>query len=89
MGFWDYKCEACDHAFEELHSIADQDKPTTEPCPNCGENAIIRIFGAPIVNLGFRGSTIQSSSKLRKFQETVLGPIKKGLGKSGRVRSIE
>jgi putative FmdB family regulatory protein len=89
MGFWDYKCESCGHEFEENYPIADQDKPTTEPCPICGESAIIRPFQAPIINLSYRKSSIQSDPKIRKFQEEVLKPIKKGLGKSGRVRSIE
>jgi len=89
MGFWDYKCESCGHEFEENYPIADRDKPTTQSCPFCGEIAIMREFGSPIINLSYRKSTIQSDPKIRKFQEEVLKPLKKGLNKTGRVRGIE
>lgn len=89
MGFWTYRCQACGHEFEENYSIADQDVPTTEPCTKCGEMKVIRPFQAPVINLGYRRSTIQSDPKIRQFQEEVLKPIKKGLGKSGRVKNIE
>ena len=85
MGFWDYKCEACEYTFEEMHTIANQDVPTTKPCPNCGEMRVIRLFGAPVINLGFRGSTIQS--KAPEGFKDVLRRIKKGKG--GQTPGIE
>jgi hypothetical protein len=89
--YYDYKCtnENCDYNEGKILPIENRDDPLSKPCPKCDELGVIREFGSPVVNLSFRGSTIQSSPKLREFQETVLGPIKKGLGKSGRVRSIE
>ncbi len=87
MGFWDYKCESCGYEFEEIHTIKDQDIPTKLPCPECGEMTVERIFGAPVINLGFRGSTVQSKAPT-EFKEQ-LTRIKNGLGKSGRVNGIE
>lgn len=88
---YDYKCtsEGCDYFEEKNVPIADMDKPCEEPCPQCGEKTVVRIFGAPVINLGYRGSSVQSGTKVRRFQEEVLKPIKRGLGKSGRVRGIE
>lgn len=91
MPYYDYKCTSknCDYTEGKILSIENRDDHISKPCPKCGESTVIRVFGSPVVNLGYRGSTVQSSPKLREFKETVLDPIKKGLGKSGRVRSIE
>jgi putative FmdB family regulatory protein len=88
MGYWNYKCESCGHKFEELHSIADQDFPTKEPCPECGEVKVIRIFEAPVINLGFRGSSIQSSPKAPGELKEKLKQIKKVHG-ADRCKGIE
>lgn len=84
-----YKCQGCDYYFEESHLIDKRNEPCEKPCPECGEMKVEMVIGSPIVNLSYRGSTIQSSPKLRGFKETVLDPIKRGLGKSGRVNNIE
>lgn len=91
MPTYDFKCRnnQCDY-FEELYlSIEDMDKPIKNPCPKCGEYTVERLFGSPVINLSYRGSTIQSDPKNRRFKETVLDPIKRGLGKTGRVNNIE
>lgn len=84
-----YQCKNCEHYFEESHLIDERNIPIEKPCPECGEEKIEMVIGSPIVNLGFRGSTVQSHPENRRFKETVLDPIKRGLGKSGRVNNIE
>ena len=60
MPMYDYECqnEECNHKYEEMHVIADRDKPESEPCSKCGKNTIKRIFKAPAigdaVRLGIR-----------------------------------
>lgn len=43
MIFYDYKCESCGFTFTERHTIADRNKPSENPCPNCGENGKVEI----------------------------------------------
>lgn len=91
MPYYDYKCnnKECDYTEGKILPIENRDDPLSQECPFCGEIAIMREFGSPIINLSYRKSTIQSDPKIRKFQEEVLKPIKKGLNKTGRVRGIE
>ncbi len=51
MPNYDYKCEKCEHVFEEFKSMSERDVPTTEPCPACGEMAVTKaIGGMPAIN---------------------------------------
>ena len=52
MPTYEYKCRACDHAFEQFQKISD---PPITTCPSCGEDAVQRLIssGGGIV---FRGS---------------------------------
>ena len=36
MPTYDYKCEKCDHTFEETLKIVDRKTPTESPCSECG-----------------------------------------------------
>lgn len=87
MPLYMYQCKECEYYFEESHSIAKRNEPCESPCPECGNSKVEMVIGSPIVNLGFRGSTIQSKAPT-EFKEQ-LKRIKNGLGKSGRVHGIE
>ena len=52
MPTYDYKCDACSHAFEAFHGMTDD---PLEECPKCGEKALRRLIagGAGII---FKGS---------------------------------
>lgn len=52
MPTYDYKCKACDHAWEEFQSIK---APPTKKCPQCGKSKAERLIG-PGAGLIFRGS---------------------------------
>jgi putative FmdB family regulatory protein len=52
MPTYDYKCKACDHAWEEFQSIK---APPTKKCPACGKSKAERQIGAG-AGLIFRGS---------------------------------
>ncbi len=86
MPTYQYKCRECSYDVEENISINDRDKPLETPCPLCGKTTIERIFGSPIINLGFRGSTIQSKAP-SEFKEH-LQKIKAGVG-AKRAAGIE
>ena len=52
MPTYEYKCDACGHAFERFQSI------TAEPvkkCPECGKNKVRRLIGTG-AGLIFKGS---------------------------------
>jgi putative FmdB family regulatory protein len=52
MPTYDYKCNACGHAFEQFQSMKDK---VLRTCPNCGKKSLERLIGtgAAIV---FKGS---------------------------------
>ena len=52
MPTYDYKCKACDHAWEEFQSIK---APPTKKCPKCNKSKAERLIG-PGAGLIFRGS---------------------------------
>lgn len=52
MPTYDYKCEACQHQWEELQSIKAQ---PTKKCPNCGKSKAKRQIGGG-AGLIFKGS---------------------------------
>ena len=47
MPTYDYKCEACENAFEESLKIVDRDAPTEQPCVHCG-GKVIQQIGVPL-----------------------------------------
>lgn len=55
---YEYKCNECDHLFEEGHKVADRDLPTTLPCPKCGEYEVERAMGCGGFNVpaGYAGN---------------------------------
>lgn len=42
MPTYDYKCNACQHCFEEMQKITDEPLKT---CPKCGQNNVQRLIG--------------------------------------------
>lgn len=52
MPTYEYRCEKCEHQFDELQSMSE--KPL-EKCPKCGKKALRRLFGTGAAIL-FKGS---------------------------------
>lgn len=52
MPTYEYKCNACNHAFELFHSMKDSPK---RKCPACGKNALERLIGTGAAII-FKGS---------------------------------
>ena len=52
MPTYDYRCKACDHAFEHFQSIS---SPLLRKCPECGKPKLERLIGAG-AGLLFKGS---------------------------------
>lgn len=52
MPTYDYKCDACEHTWEEFQSIKAE---PTKKCPGCGKKKAKRLIGAG-AGLIFRGT---------------------------------
>lgn len=52
MPTYDYRCDACGHAFEEYQSFS---ADTLTICPKCGQDKLRRLFGTGAAIL-FKGS---------------------------------
>jgi len=52
MPTYEYRCDACDHAFDEIHSFSD--KPLKK-CPKCKKPKLRRLFGTG-AGIIFKGS---------------------------------
>jgi len=69
MPTYDYKCDACDHTFEEFQSMSA--KPLKK-CPECGKNKLVRLIGTG-AGVIFKGSgfyeTDYRSEGYKKAQE--------------------
>lgn len=80
MPTYEYKCQACDHLFEELQSITA--KPLRK-CPSCGKLKLVRLIGsgAGIIfkGSGFYQTDYRSDSyhKASKEAKTPSTPAKK------------
>ena len=44
MPRYDYRCEECQHTWEEDHKIADRDLPIGKPCPECGKEKCVEKY---------------------------------------------
>ena len=82
MPTYDYKCKACDHAWEEFKSIK---APATKKCPSCGKSKAERQIGGG-GGLIFRGSgfyiTDYRSESYKKSAEADKPPSSGGESKS-------
>lgn len=52
MPTYDYRCNACEHEFEEFQSMT---APVLKKCPKCGKNKLERLIGTGAA-LMFKGS---------------------------------
>ena len=45
MPNYPFKCEKCDHKFEEILKMSESDEPTKKPCPKCKKKKVVRDWG--------------------------------------------
>lgn len=77
MPKYNYKCEDCEHEFFDLLKIEDRNKPTEEPCPNCGkEGTVYKCVASPLICDSYR---IGVTKAPKDFREGVLGRMKKNI----------
>lgn len=71
MPTYAFKCEKCDHCFDEMLSYNDREIPTTKACPNCNKKKVVRDWGASTPSLAM--DTTLSPSKVvgTQFKEVI------------------
>ncbi len=40
MPLYEYYCEKCQHAFDEILTVSNRNEPTKQPCPECGAEEV-------------------------------------------------
>mgnify|MGYP001326710433 FL=1 len=84
MPIYEYKCEKCEHAFEEYLSISNRDKPIEEPCPECGEKHIKRGISETTMGVDMKmGVPSWFGDKLQKMKEYTPKRYHDNLDKAG------
>jgi putative FmdB family regulatory protein len=54
MVLYTWRCTVCAHEFDESISLADYDKITTLPCPECGKDAKRRLTSVNAVGSSWK-----------------------------------
>tara|TARA_R100001082_G_scaffold81150_1_gene48123 strand:+ start:719 stop:1003 length:285 start_codon:yes stop_codon:yes gene_type:complete len=84
MPIYEYKCEKCEHAFEEVLSISNRDKPTEEPCLKCGKKNIRRGISETTMGVDMKmGVPSWFGDKLQKMKEYTPKKYHDNLDKAG------
>jgi putative FmdB family regulatory protein len=75
MPTYDYRCDACEHQFEELQSFSAEPLKT---CPKCGQEQLRRLFGTGAAILfkggGFYETDYKRGEGYKKAAEADSGP---------------
>ena len=80
MPTYDYRCNACEHIFESVQMMADDLKPTKEPCPECGKKEVTKSWAKVTPSIG-SDMTLTPDKKTGGDWSEMMGRIKKGLPK--------
>ena len=62
MPTYEYECEACNHAFEALQTMAE---PKLKKCPKCGKQKLVRLIGSGS-GMIFKGSGFYETDYKKK-----------------------
>jgi putative FmdB family regulatory protein len=66
-----FRCEKCDHTFDDILSYTDRDLPTTKPCPKCNKKKIVKDWGASTPSLGMDTTLCPSKVVGSQFKEVI------------------
>ena len=92
MPNYEYECSGCGHRWEDIQTIANRDKPTREPCPQCQAAAVGRGWNhAPTMGVdgsvkpsgAFRERMESMRSKLGRYNPRVRENIDRALSHKG------
>jgi putative FmdB family regulatory protein len=69
MPSYNYRCDSCNHEFEDIKSMAERHVPQTLPCPKCSEKTVMLQMAAPAICSSHRISGTSSSKPQGDFVE--------------------
>lgn len=51
MPFYDFKCDKCEHCWDEMLLYKNREKPLKSPCPKCQKSgSVVRVLGVPTMS---------------------------------------
>jgi hypothetical protein len=71
MPSYAFRCEKCDHTFDETLSVDDREKPMKKPCPKCKKKKIIRDWGSEKQSLAMDSTLTPSKVVGSQFKEVI------------------
>jgi putative FmdB family regulatory protein len=80
MPTYDYRCNACEHIFEEVHMMDDDLVPTKKPCPECGKKEVTKSWAGVTPGIGCDMTLTPDKATGGDWSE-MMGRIKKGMPK--------
>lgn len=88
MPFYEYRCAACGHEFEELQKVSD---PVLKRCPECNKNRLEKLVSAAAFKLTGTGwyETDFKDKKKAKDDGSEKSDSKSGEAKSGENTSSD
>lgn len=66
-----YKCEKCEHTFDEMLSYERRDEPIAKPCPACKKKKIVRDWKASTPSLAMDTTLNPSKVVGSQFKEVI------------------
>lgn len=66
-----FKCENCDHTFDEMLSLGDRDKPIKSPCPKCKKKKVRKDWQASSPSLAMDTTLNPSKVVGSQFKEVI------------------
>jgi|LakMenE18May11ns_1017448.scaffolds.fasta_scaffold9837860_4 putative FmdB family regulatory protein len=83
MPIYAFKCEKCDHQFEESLTMAKNDVPLKNPCPSCKANKVIRDYGSEAVGMAM-DATLSPNKATGGAWNELMSKMKPGMPKRFR-----
>jgi putative FmdB family regulatory protein len=66
-----FKCENCDHTFDEILSLSERNTPLEKPCPQCKKKKIIKDWQASTPSLAMDATLTPSKVVGSQFKEVI------------------
>jgi len=80
MPSYGFRCEKCEHRFDEFLSMNERDAPLTKACPKCKKKKVVREFDNYTQNIG-SDATLNANKATGGQWNELMGRMKKGVAK--------
>ena len=71
MPIYAFKCEKCDHCFDEQLSYDERETPTKKACPSCKKKKVVRDWSASTPVLAMDSTLTPSKVVGSQFKEVI------------------